>query len=142
MNPAPNESRPPEAESTPVLRIQILFQATDPAAGPLIDRLEALGVVPVSVLITKKVVGNIECRENRDLDRVDRRGMLSDFSHLAVDEPGEILNVFRIAVRPHAVVLAKNLDLRCTRFLFRHDFGYGSRFLCPGNPQLLPPRFS
>jgi len=64
----------------------------------------------VHILEPVKFVGDVQRRENRYLQRVDRQSTRRDLAHATVDELGKLDDVLSVAVRPDVVGLIVNLD--------------------------------
>src|SRR5215471_21630792 len=58
-----------------------------------------------------QLIGNVKGRQNRNLARVNRQRSRRDFAHPLVDIFSQLLEIFRIAIRPNGVGLVVNLDL-------------------------------
>src|SRR5689334_1367330 len=67
----------------------------------------------VHVLEAVKFVGDVQRREDGDLQRVDGKRARRDLSHPAVDKLRELNDVFGVAVGTDVIGLVVNLDPNC-----------------------------
>src|SRR5215471_11636267 len=69
-------------------------------------------------------VGDVEGGENGDFARIDGQSAGRDFAHTLIDVFGELLEIFRVAVRAHGVSLIVDFDFdgrRCFQFFIQAE---------------------
>jgi hypothetical protein len=69
-----------------------------------------LSYVPICLTFLKKFIRDIQCGQDRDLDRIDTRTPICNLAHPAVNESRKLLQPRHVAIRAQSEPLSEDLD--------------------------------